>query len=46
MEKYIQPALDAEYIEMIFPDKPTSKNQKYRLSTKGLALKLQLENKK
>jgi len=46
MEKYIQPALDTEHIEMIFPGKPTSKNQKYRLSDKGLALKQQLENKK
>ena len=46
MEKYIQPALDAEYIEMTLPDKLKSINQKYRLSIKGLALKKQLKNNK
>jgi len=46
MGNYIQPALDADYIEMTLPDKLTSINQKYRLTAKGIALKQQLENKK
>lgn len=32
---YIKPALEAGLIEMTLPDKPNSKNQKYRLTTKG-----------
>lgn len=35
MEAYIKPALDLDFIEMTIPDKPTSKNQKYRLTRKG-----------
>lgn len=46
MGNYIQPALDSNYIEMTLPDKPTSINQKYRLTPKGIAIKQQLENKK
>lgn len=32
---HIKPALEAGLIEMTLPDKPNSKNQKYRLTTKG-----------
>jgi DNA-binding PadR family transcriptional regulator len=32
---YIQPALEAGFIEMTIADKPRSKKQKYRLTEKG-----------
>ncbi|MBI1291006.1 transcriptional regulator [bacterium] len=34
-EHYLQPALDAGVIEMTVPDKPRSRNQKYRLTSLG-----------
>ena len=37
---YLQPALAAGLLEMTIPDKPTSKNQKYRVTKKGRALNL------
>lgn len=40
---YINVALNAELIEMTIPDKPNSRLQKYRLTTKGLALQEQLK---
>jgi hypothetical protein len=33
--RYLQPALDAGWIEMTLPDKPTDRNQKYRLTPAG-----------
>ena len=42
---YIIASLDEELIEMTIPDKPTSKNQKYRLTNKGLALQKNLKKK-
>lgn len=42
---YINAALNAELIEMTIPDKPNSRLQKYRLTTKGLALQKKLKNK-
>ncbi|MDO9509076.1 MAG: ATP-binding protein, partial [Thermovirgaceae bacterium] len=35
---YLKPALDSDVIEMTIPDKPRSKNQRYRLSAKGKLL--------
>lgn len=35
-DAYVQPALQAVFIEMTIPAKPTSKNQKYRLTRIGL----------
>ena len=40
----IQPAQLEGYVEMIYPDKPKSQNQKYRLTAKGIALKYALKN--
>ncbi|MCG7847710.1 MAG: AAA family ATPase, partial [ANME-2 cluster archaeon] len=34
-DNYLRPALDAELIEMTIPEKPSSSNQKYRLTDKG-----------
>jgi len=34
-EHYMQTAINAHVVEMTIPDKPRSKNQKYRLTAKG-----------
>lgn len=39
---YLTPALDAGLIEMTLPEKPTSRNQRYRLTAKGKALQAKL----
>ncbi|NPD47052.1 Fic family protein [Lentimicrobium sp. S6] len=39
---YLKPALENKWIEMTLPNKPTSRNQKYRLTRKGKKLKKDL----
>lgn len=41
----MHPLLEEDILELTIPEKPNSKNQKYRLTAKGLALKEQLKNK-
>jgi len=39
---YLNPAIEQDFIELTIPDKPTSPNQKYRLTQKGKQLQLEL----
>ena len=41
---YLNPAISNDYVELTIPDKPNSRNQKYRLTAKGIALKYALKN--
>ena len=43
IDTYLKPALKAGLIEMTFPDKPTSRNQRYRRTSAGEALARQLK---
>lgn len=46
-KQYLQAAMDMALVEMTIPEKPTSRSQKYRLTSLGLQVKQQLsdENK-
>ncbi len=39
---YVKPAIEQGLLEMTIPDKPNSRNQKYRLTRKGIVLKTEL----
>lgn len=41
---YLNPAINDGFIELTIPEKPNSQNQKYCLTTKGLALNEFLKN--
>ena len=43
---YLNLAINNGYVELTIPDKPNSRNQKYRLTAKGLALKNSQTNNK
>ncbi len=44
-KRYLAPAIEQGYIEMTLPEKPKSKNQRYRLTEKGCVVQKQLEIK-
>ncbi len=44
LNQYLIPSRLDGYVAMLYPDKPNSQNQKYRLTAKGLALKESLNN--
>lgn len=43
--KYIHPLLEADILQLTSPDNPNSRNQKYKLTAKGLELKEYLINR-
>lgn len=38
LENYINPAFEAGFLKVLYPDKPNHPRQKYLLTAKGLAL--------
>jgi len=42
-ENYINPSLEAGYVEMLFPENPNHPQQRYTLTEKGKVLKIQIE---
>ena len=42
---YLNPAISNDYVELTIPDKPNCRNQTYRLTAKGIALKNSITNK-
>jgi len=42
-DNYLSPSLEEELIEMTIPDRPSSPNQRYRLTEKGLKFKEELK---
>ena len=45
-KNFIVPAIEGEYVDMSYPNKPTHPHQKYRLTAKGLQLKDLLSKQK
>lgn len=43
VNNYLNPAQEKNWIEMTLPEKPTSRNQKYRLTRKGKKLKKEIK---
>ena len=43
LENYINPAFQAGFIKVLYPEKPNHPRQKYLLTTKGLALYNEIE---
>jgi ATP-dependent DNA helicase RecG len=41
--EYLQPAIKEKIVEMTIPDKPNSRLQKYRLTSKGKEIKTKLK---
>jgi len=39
----MEPSIEAGLVEMVFPERPTHQDQRYRLTDKGIRLKKQLE---
>ena len=39
LKNYLQPAIESRVIDMTIPDKPKSRNQRYRLTSAGEELK-------
>ena len=39
---YLNPSLEADYIEMTIPEIPTHQEQRYRLTSKGKAIRIKL----
>jgi predicted HTH transcriptional regulator len=46
VSNYLTPSLESDYIEMTIPETPRHKDQRYRLSVKGIELKRKLEKSK
>jgi predicted HTH transcriptional regulator len=44
LKEYLQPAIESGLIEMTIPNQPKNRNQKYRLTAKGEALRKILKN--
>ena len=44
LENYINPALEAGFLKMLYPDKPNHPRQKYLLTEKGLAMYNEIRN--
>lgn len=45
-DNYLLPAIEANYVELKFPNSPKHPNQQYRLTQTGIALKKQLQKTK